>query len=230
MTCGEIEHFKQLATIVCVEAVNHEWGDRLPNMSELARALEDPLLPELPPVQYVSRLFLPGDWTYKKTDNDSPLRSSYPLVGDDDDLPKCAERVFRPCPPPAWFDALEELLALAERQTKRTGRPRKGESDKERLVLGALATHHKCSGDSIGNPTPAKTKQLASLASNKNVKVSVATVSRFFKRKFPGRGYKGYESACIRNEIGLKIALWQGEGHEHLADLFPGEYGRREED
>lgn len=74
-------------------------------------------------------------------------------------------------------------------------------------------------------------EQLARLASSEHVKVSVATVSRFFKRRFPDRGYKGYVSACLRGEIGLKIALWQGElSEEHLADLLPEEYGRRRED
>jgi hypothetical protein len=230
LTCDEVDHFNQLAVIVCAEADKQGWGDRLPKKSELAPALEDPLQPDLPPVQYESRLLLPGNWTYKQIDNGGPLPSSYPLIGDDEELPKCPEKVFLPYPPPAWFHALEELLALAERQAKRTGRPRKGETDKERLVIGALAAHHQCAGRSLGNPTPATIKQLANLASNKNVAVSVATVSRFFKRQFPGRGYKGYESACQRDEIYLKIALWQGEGQEHLADLVPRESGCREED
>jgi hypothetical protein len=112
--------------------------------------------------------------------------------------------------------------APQSQRAKRTGRPRKGESDKERLVISALDAHHKSDGSSVENPIPAKLKHLANLASNKHVSVSVATVSRFFARKFPGRGYKGYEAACIRNEIALRIAGWQGDiSDKHLADLRP---------
>src|SRR5688572_9445135 len=54
------------------------------------------------------------------------------------------------------------LLVNAERPTKRrTGRPRRGESDKDSLVLAALAKHHGWQaggGGSIKNWDPAKTK------------------------------------------------------------------------
>jgi hypothetical protein len=116
---------------------------------------------------------------------------------------------------------------------RRTGRPRKGESDKERLVVAALVAHHKWQpGGSVGNDTPAKTRQLARLASDKRkgVEVSVATVSRFFRKKFPGRGHKGYEAACVRGEIGALLARWQGDVPEHLADLLPRESGRAGDD
>jgi hypothetical protein len=104
-------------------------------------------------------------------------------------------------------------------QAKRTGRPRKGETDKQRLVIAALASHHKYEGRSVGNALPAKAKALAKLASNKHVTVSVATVSRFFKEKFPDRGYKGYYAACTRGMIGGLLANWQGDVSEFLADL-----------
>jgi hypothetical protein len=113
----------------------------------------------------------------------------------------------------------------------RTGRPRKGESDKELLVIGALVAHHKWQpGGSVGDDTPAKTRRLAELASGKDVGVSVATVSRFFQKKFPDRGYKGYKAACLRGEIGSRLAVWQGEVTEHLADLLPPESGRGEDE
>jgi hypothetical protein len=114
--------------------------------------------------------------------------------------------------------------------SRRTGRPRKGESDKEHLVIDALAVHHKMEGRVVENLTPAKVKRIAKLASGEHVKVSVATVSRFLSKKFPGRGYKGYEAACARGTIGTLLAVWQGDVSEHLADLRPEEYGRGEDD
>ena len=117
-----------------------------------------------------------------------------------------------------------------EKTAKRRGRP-KGETDKKRLVIAALIKHHGYqTGGSIDNPTPAKTKELAELASGKHVKVSVATVSRFLAEKFPDRRYKGYENACARGEIGTKLALWQGDVPDSLRDLRPEEYGRGEDD
>jgi hypothetical protein len=116
---------------------------------------------------------------------------------------------------------------------RRTGRPRKGETDKERLVLAALVAHHNWQpGGSVGNDTPAKTRQLAKLASDKRkrVEVSVATVSRFFRKRFPGRGHKDYEAACVRGEIGALLAKWQGDEPEHLAGLLPRESGRGGDD
>jgi len=114
---------------------------------------------------------------------------------------------------------------------RRTGRPRKGESDKEWLVIGALAVHHEWqTGGSVGNDTPAKTKPLAKLASDEHVTVSDATVSRFFTKKFPGRGYKGYRAACVNGTIGTLLASWQGEMPKHQAGLMPHESGREDED
>ena len=141
---------------------------------------------------------------------------------------------------PGWKADMEILLALAEGKTgaPRTGRPRKGEMDKDHLVIGALVEHHGYQqGGSVINYNPAKTARLAQLASEGNVTVSKATVSRFFTTKFPGqkknlpgRGYKGYENACTAEKIGLLLAIWQGDLGEHLADLEPEEYGRREDD
>jgi hypothetical protein len=123
-------------------------------------------------------------------------------------------------------DALENPPDGGQPDVRRTGRPRHGECDKERLVLGALVKHHRYQpGGSVENYTPAKTRKLAELASGERVKVSLATVSRFFKKKFPGRGYKGYETACVQKTIGTKLALWQGDVSEHLACLLPHETG-----
>jgi hypothetical protein len=122
------------------------------------------------------------------------------------------------------------------RPAKRSGRLRKGESSKEQLVIGALANHHRYQpGGGIENYTPATTARLAALASSKHVKVSVATVSHLFKRKFPSndRGYDGYVAACNRDarvHIGMLLALWQGDVAERLRDLLPHESGRPVDD
>jgi hypothetical protein len=135
-----------------------------------------------------------------------------------------------------WWKWWREWQRWAERvrarltPAKRTGRPRKGESDKERLVIAALALHHRCHGRSVGKHTPATTKDLANLASGTHVTVSDATVSRFFKKKFPGRGYKGNEAACVRDEIGMLIAKWQGDVSAYLPDLLPQESGCKDDD
>jgi hypothetical protein len=145
-----------------------------------------------------------------------------------DELKQAAEALAgaEPAPPP-------DSEPQGGRPARRTGRPRKGESDKERLVIGALVKHHRYQpGGGIGDYTPAKTKRLAGLASGKDVKVSVATVSRFFKKKFPVLGYKGYEAACNRDakvNIGMYLALWQGDVAERLADLLPHESGREDD-
>jgi hypothetical protein len=135
------------------------------------------------------------------------------------------------------YDALLREEGKSDKgSARRTGRPRKGESNKERLVISALVKHHRYQpGGSVGNYTPAKTERLAELASGKDIKVSVATVSRFFKRRFPqhDRGYDGYVAACNRDarcSIGMLLALWQGEVPEHLAGLLPHESGCEDDD
>ena len=62
MTRADVDRFHELAREVCALAVRAGWGDRLPRIPELAPALQHPDLPELPPAQYESRLYLPGDW------------------------------------------------------------------------------------------------------------------------------------------------------------------------
>jgi hypothetical protein len=114
---------------------------------------------------------------------------------------------------------------------RRARRPRKGESDKHQLVLAALVKHHGYQlNGSVEDYTPAKTAILAQLASGENVTVSPSTVSRFFKQKFPGRGYQGYYLACVNGQIAPRLALWQGEIPERCPDLLPHESGRGEED
>jgi hypothetical protein len=114
---------------------------------------------------------------------------------------------------------------------RRAGRPRKGESAKDLLVIGALVEHHgyQPGGSSVKRYDPAKTADLAESAG-----VSTATVSRFLKKKFPKyeHGYDGYVAICngqARYHIGMYLALWQGDVTEGLAALLPHESGRGKE-
>ncbi|NUQ64368.1 MAG: hypothetical protein HUU20_18025 [Pirellulales bacterium] len=135
------------------------------------------------------------------------------------------DRVFLTKPSKA---ALAARRMSKGKAPKRTGRPRKDETDKSELLIDALAIHHQYeSGGSIGNDEHATVRNLADLASDekRGVKVSIATVSRFFHEKFPGHGHKGYVVACRTKKIGSLLALWQGEGMERHPDLLNEEYG-----
>ena len=128
----------------------------------------------------------------------------------------------------------ESATSIRPVAKRKAGRPGKGESDKGYLVIGALIKHHRYQpGGIVENYEPATTRDLAKLASGERVKVSVATVSRLFKKKFPGRGYKGYVNACNRDakvNIGMFLALWQGDVAERYADLLPHESGHEARD
>jgi hypothetical protein len=129
--------------------------------------------------------------------------------------------------------ALSAEAAKAGRR-RRAGRPRKEETGKYPLVIGALEEHHRYQErGSVENWDAATLGKLASLASGDRVKVSASTVSRFFKDKFRNRGYKGYVSACNQRtiqHIGLLLMLWRGELPTHLPDLLPHESGAGDED
>lgn len=114
----------------------------------------------------------------------------------------------------------------AEQPAKRTGRPRKGETDKGAVVIAALARHHEYeSGGSIGNYEPAN---LTALANAHKGDLSKAAFTRFLESKFGKPAYKRYTVVCQKREIGRFLALWQGDVSEGHFDLRPDEYGRRE--
>lgn len=129
-----------------------------------------------------------------------------------------------------WAKELLALVALAEirsKPVKRTGRPRRGETDKDTLVISALAAHHRYEpGGSIGNYEPAGVTELSQAHKGDP---STAAISRFLKRKFPDSGYKSYVTACTREEIGYHLARWQDDVAEGHFDLRPEEDGRRDE-
>jgi len=109
---------------------------------------------------------------------------------------------------------------------QRTGRPRKNETDKDTLVVSALAKHHQYEpGGSVGNFEPATCRKLA----EHNNGISAAALSRFLARKFGGKGHQRYAAACHRGEIGRLLANWQGDVSEGHRGLLPHEDGRKEE-
>lgn len=145
------------------------------------------------------------------------------------------EKPKRP-PAPTWkewrlTEQGELELLRSEQETtdedKRSGRPRKGDTDKQAIVLSLLVVHHQYeAGGSVGNYEPIELKDLARRMNSK----SKSTGSRFFKSKFGERGYKGYTNACARKEIGRLLAEWQNETSDERHDPLwtdEGEPGTR---
>jgi len=93
MTRAEMDEFQRLTESVYVSAFRAKLTDALPKVSELIPQLESSD-PPLPPVQFESKLHLPGDW--------------------DPVLPPDGERPFLVCASPRWFHDMEVLRSLAE--------------------------------------------------------------------------------------------------------------------
>ena len=111
---------------------------------------------------------------------------------------------------------METALTKLSSPLKRTGRPRKGETDKDAQVIAALARHHQYEpGGSIGNFDPATVRGLAKRGSG----FSVATVTRFLKSKFGESGHKAYAAACRSRRIGPLLAKWNGDQCQNHAEL-----------
>jgi hypothetical protein len=79
-----------------------------PKVEELKPELESRLGPPLSPVQFISKLNLPGDW--------------WP------DNAVATDRAFQPCPTQRWFEAMISLLALARESPPIPLRPSAGPS------------------------------------------------------------------------------------------------------
>jgi hypothetical protein len=113
MTRAEVEEFHRLAEVVYALAFPAGLSGALPQVPELRPQLESNL-PELtlPPVQFESKLNLPGDWNPEMPDDDDDA----PLVPPrwQDDLPAVRNRVFLVCAPPRWFQDMNALRRLAK--------------------------------------------------------------------------------------------------------------------
>jgi hypothetical protein len=129
MTCEEVNQFVELAECVW-HLTPDNWLPRLPQVPELRPELESND-PPLPPVQFVSRLNLPGDWVAERErqtvneDDAEYLPTSWPLLGllpdgtpllcdgSDDPLPPPRERVFLVRASTRWWEVMEALRLLA---------------------------------------------------------------------------------------------------------------------
>lgn len=92
MTRSEVDAFYPLAERVYLLAFESGLHGALPKVPELRPQLESND-PPLPPVQFESKLNLPGDW---------------------DPLVPVGEKKFLVCAPPRWFADMSALCALAE--------------------------------------------------------------------------------------------------------------------
>lgn len=112
MTRAEVDKLIELGQCVYVLAVEAGIADCLPKVPELRPELESQV-PPLPPVQFVSKLNLPGDWDWIRADDDNDLLpSSYPLFGNDE--PRPPDRILRVFPTPRWYQDMAALRMLAE--------------------------------------------------------------------------------------------------------------------
>ncbi|QDT39233.1 hypothetical protein [Stratiformator vulcanicus] len=96
--------------------------------------------------------------------------------------------------------------------TKRRGRPSKGESDKETLIIAALSRHHGYDNGSLLNDEPIAVKSFADLPQND---FSAASLSRFFEKHFSG--YKGYKAQCVNGKLAMTLSLLNRELPSRLA-------------
>jgi hypothetical protein len=126
MTRAEVEQFKELAERVFLLTPDN-WLLRLPQVTELRSECESQEL-NRKPVQFISKLNLPGDWDMPTTVEELPreekLPSSYRLIGKvvwpngmpfliQHDPPAVPDPVFLVCATPRWFADMEMLRRLA---------------------------------------------------------------------------------------------------------------------
>ncbi len=112
MTRAEVDEFYKLADEVYVLAFRANLADALPRVPELRPQLESDLL-SLPPVQFESKLNLPGDWDNAPSLDDDGLPLMRSSLNDTTDY-EPTQRAFLVCASPRWFHDMETLRALAE--------------------------------------------------------------------------------------------------------------------
>jgi hypothetical protein len=109
MSRAEVEQLHRLADEVYVLAHHAGLHHALPQVAELSPELETQDVP-LPPVQFVTKLNLPGDWDAVAAETAEPPALSWQDDSLDLPLPK---RVFLPCASPRWYEDMGILRALA---------------------------------------------------------------------------------------------------------------------
>src|SRR5262249_15789767 len=119
MTRAEVDEFTQLAAHVYKLAHGAGLGSCLPQVPEFRPELESQN-PPLPPVQFISKLNLSGDW-YVRRSGDDVLPDPPGLC---DPEPEEPVRVFLTVAPPRWYQDMATLRELAE-----AGQPPRGEPE-----------------------------------------------------------------------------------------------------
>ena len=114
MTEAEVAEFSEIAGRVYTLAHQRGLVHVLPQVAELRPEVESNA-PPLPPVQFVSKLNLPGDWDWSRFDD----RAAIGYVDKDGtshlDLPKAErQRIFVFFASPRWEHDVEILRGLAE--------------------------------------------------------------------------------------------------------------------
>jgi len=119
MTRAEVDELHKLAEQVYVLAFTQGLADALPQVSELVPQLKSSD-PRLRPVQFESKVHLPGDWDIAPPHDSSGLPPVQPLAGGTDTDDTLYERAFLVCASPHWFNDMRVLRTLAEAQSDRT--------------------------------------------------------------------------------------------------------------
>jgi hypothetical protein len=109
MTRAEVDCFCELAERVYLLAYPLDLDRAFPHVPELQPELEfqDP---PLPPVQFVSKLHLPGDWDIVSPADEGPLL----LPSWQEDPAPVPERTFLPCATKRWHHDMRALRKLAD--------------------------------------------------------------------------------------------------------------------
>jgi hypothetical protein len=116
MTRDELDEFRDLAEAVYIGAVQAGFAGALPQVPEMKPALESQE-PVLPPVQFETKLNLPGDWDPvigRDDGEDDLLRHDYSPVVGDEPCPVKRVNTFLVSAPPRWFHDMATLRKLAE--------------------------------------------------------------------------------------------------------------------
>ena len=153
MTRNDVDEFHRLADEVYLLAFRAELVGALPHVPELRPQLESEL-PPLPPVQFESKLNLPGDWDFASPLDQDGLPPVQPLCSDDttDDDP--TQRVFLVCASPRWLHDMGVLRVLAE-----------SEPEAESGGQASIEQHMERLAQAVGDENAAK---IISIAHRKN--------------------------------------------------------------